>query len=410
MTNPKAPRVGFFGLLGHGNLGNDGSLEAVLAYLRRDHPDARIDFLCSGPERVTERYGYPAKRLHWNKSEYRTASGPLGIAMKAIGKLVDAVRTLFWVAGHDLVVVPGMGVLEATLPLRAWGFPYSLFLLTLSGRLVRTQVALVSVGANTEGTRGVRRMFTWAARLASYRSFRDEGSRTAMRETGLDTSRDPVYPDLAFALPNPVGDPPDDGTVGLGVMDYHGTNDDRANADQVHAEYVAKLAIFARWLVDHGHRIRLFTGDHEDQQVADALMADLREYRPDLPADRVVSEPIDSLGELMRQMTLVDTMVATRYHNVLCALKLGKPTVSLGYAAKNDVLMDEMGLGGFCQNVRGFDTDLLKEQFAKLEDHSARLTELMAARNAANEIRLDEQFAILSDRLLGRATNEGETK
>ena len=51
------PRIGFFGLLGHGNLGNDGSLEAFLAYLAKSYPDAEIDFLCSGPDVVEKRYG-----------------------------------------------------------------------------------------------------------------------------------------------------------------------------------------------------------------------------------------------------------------------------------------------------------------------------------------------------------------
>jgi polysaccharide pyruvyl transferase WcaK-like protein len=408
MSGIRAPRVGFFGLLGHGNLGNDGSLEAVLEYLRTDHPDARIDFLCSGPEQVTARYGYPAIRLHWNRGEYHTASGPRSVAMKGFGKLVDAVRTARWVHRHDAVIVPGMGVLEATLPLRPWGFPYSLFLLTASGRLVGTKVALVSVGANTHGERWVRRMFTAAARHAAYRSYRDQISRDAMRYSGLDVSRDAVYPDLVFALPNPAGDPTGDGAVGLGVMAYHGTNDDRSQADQVYEEYVAKLKRFARWLVDSGHRIRLFTGDHEDQQVADALIADLREYRPDLAADHVVAEQITSLTELMRQMTLVDTIVATRYHNVLCALKLGKPTISLGYSSKNDVLMEEMGLGEFCQNVRTLDADLLMEQFTKLESHSDQLGEEMARQNAANARRLREQFTILSERLFGRTAGEEE--
>ncbi|MGW2228622.1 polysaccharide pyruvyl transferase family protein, partial [Streptomyces formicae] len=41
-------RVGVFGLLGSGNLGNDGSLEAVLGYLRTEHPDAPVDALCGG--------------------------------------------------------------------------------------------------------------------------------------------------------------------------------------------------------------------------------------------------------------------------------------------------------------------------------------------------------------------------
>lgn len=408
MSEVKAPRVGFFGLLGHGNLGNDGSLEAVLEYLRSEYPDARIDFLCSGPEQVTRQYGHPAIRLHWNKGEYHTASGLRSVAMKGLGKVVDAVRIARWVRRHDAVIVPGMGVLEATLPLRAWGFPYSLFLLTASGRLLGTKVALVSVGANTHGDKWVRRVFTAAARRAAYRSYRDQISWEAMRDSGLDVSGDPVYPDLVFALPTPAGDPPGNGTVGLGVMAYHGTNDDRSQADEVHDEYVAKLISFARWLVDGGHRIRLFTGDHEDQQVADALTADLRGYRPDLGAEWIVSDPLTSLGELMRQMTLVDIVVATRYHNVLCALKTCKPSISLGYSSKNDVLMEEMGLGEFCQNVRTFDGDLLIEQFGKLESRTDQLGVEMAQQNTRNAERLREQFTILSERLFGRTASEGE--
>ena len=34
----------------------------------------------------------------------------------------------------------------------------------------------------------------------------------------------------------------------------------------------------------------------------------------------------------MRAMAPVGTVVATRYHNVMCALKLSKPTISLGYS------------------------------------------------------------------------------
>src|SRR5690349_4571765 len=142
-----APRVGVFGLLGSGNLGNDGSLEAVLGYLRAAHPEAAVDALCGGPEVVTARYGIPATRLHWYRGEYRTASRAGAIAGKGLGKLVDAVRTAAWVRRHDVVIVPGMGVLEATLPLRPWGFPYALFLLCASGRLTGTPVALVGVGA-----------------------------------------------------------------------------------------------------------------------------------------------------------------------------------------------------------------------------------------------------------------------
>ncbi len=76
---------------------------------------------------------------------------PADIAGKGLGKLVDAFRIAAWVRRHDVVIVPGTGILESTLPLRPWGMPYSLFLVCAAGRLLRTPVALVGVGAS--GTR-----------------------------------------------------------------------------------------------------------------------------------------------------------------------------------------------------------------------------------------------------------------
>jgi polysaccharide pyruvyl transferase WcaK-like protein len=392
---PAAPRVGLFGLLGSGNLGNDGQLEALLAYLRKACPDAEVDFLCAGPEQIAARYGLPATPLNWNREEYHTASSPRSIAIKAIGKVVDAFRTAAWVRGRDVVFVPGMGVLEGTLPLRPWGFPYSLLLLTASGRLLGTKVALVSVGANTEGQWLTRRVFTMAARFAHYRSFRDELSKNAMHSTGLNVDRDAVYSDLAFALPIPVTQG-QAGTVGIGLMAYFGTNDDRGRAGDVYTAYVAKMKRFVRWLVDQGHRIRLFTGDLEDEQVVTEILHDARAYRPDLDPSWVVAEPARSLDELLRQMATVDTVVATRYHNVLCALKLAKPTISIGYSGKSDGLMANMGLADFCQNVQTLDVDRLMTQYTAIELRRERLGVAMDERNSTNRRQLEQQFADLS--------------
>ncbi|ANN20879.1 hypothetical protein SD37_38360 [Amycolatopsis orientalis] len=392
MTPPA--RIGLFGLLGSGNLGNDGSFEAVLGYLRAAHPDAAISVMCGGPEIVASRYGLQTTALNWYRGEYRTASGPLSIAMKGFGKLVDVVRTAAWVRRQDLVIVPGMGVLEATLPLRPWGFPYSLFLLSASGRLVGTKVALVSVGANVSGQRAIRAIVGGAARLAAFRSYRDEPSRDAMREMGVDVTRDHVYPDLAFALPVP-SEPVLPRSVGVGVMAYYGGNEDRARADEIYRSYVDKMTRFVAKLVADGRPVRLFIGDQADRQVVDEIVT-------------VVGSPLVSaadtstLDELLRSMSRVEIVVATRYHNVLCALKLAKPTLSIGYARKNDVLMTELGLGEFCQQAKDIDFDELVRQFAELESRAGELTEVVAKRGAEQERLLDRQFSELSAAFLPR--------
>ncbi|MFI1170279.1 polysaccharide pyruvyl transferase family protein [Streptomyces melanogenes] len=388
-------RVGVFGLLGSGNLGNDGSLEAVLGYLRAEHPDAVVDALCGGPEVVATRYRIPATRLHWYRGEYRTASRAGAIAGKGLGKLVDVFRTAAWVRRHDVVIVPGMGVLEATLPLRPWGFPYSLFLLCASGRLLGSRVALVSVGAARIGNRPTRTLVRWSARLAAYRSYRDAPSRDAMRAMGVDTARDKVYPDLAFALPTP-SESPKTGLVCVGVMAFHGGNDDRARAEEIHRRYLDGTTRFVRTLVEEGRPVRLLTGDECDAPVVAAILDAV-----DSPL--VTAAETASLADLMKETAAADTVVATRYHNLICALKAGTPTLAVSYAAKSDALMDRMGLGTYCHPAREVDADRLLEQFRELEKQSAELRRTLAERNQEAARQLQDQFTDLTTALFPAA-------
>ena len=141
------------------------------------------------------------------------------------------------------------------------------------------------------------------------------------------------------------------------------------------------------------------TGDPSDQVVVDAILADLR-------SDRVVAEPASSLGELMERMAEVDAVVASRYHNVLSALKLAKPTISVSYAGKNDVLMQDMGLGEYCQPIRELDVPRLIEQFHALTADRDRLRYVLLDRREHNRKLLDEQDAVLSATLFGAAGNQ----
>jgi polysaccharide pyruvyl transferase WcaK-like protein len=381
-------RIGFFGLLGSGNLGNDGSLASVLNHLRSEYPNAVLDAMCGGPDEVRELYDLDATPLHWNQKEYRTAARLPAMARKAFGKVVDAFRIAAWVRRHDVVIVPGMGVLETTLPLRPWGFPYSLSLLSLSGKVFGTKIALVSVGANVIAGGPTRLLVTRAARLAAYRSYRDEQSRTAMRAMGVDTSRDEVYPDLAFALPTPVA-PASPGTVGVGVMAYRGGNEDRPRAEEIYRAYVDKLTEFVRWLLENGRTVRLFIGDRADLEVVDELVR--------LDPARITLAPTATLSDLLREMSSVDTVVATRYHNVLSALKAARPTLSIGYATKNDVLMAEFGLAEFCQSIKELDVAVLRDQFTELESRSPAVIETLTKQNAVLADRLAHQFAALGE-------------
>ncbi len=268
---------------------------------------------------------------------------------------------------------------------------------------------MVSVGANQISQRVTRWLFDTAARAASYRSYRDQQSYDAMVERGVDVSRDRVYPDLVFDLPAPPYQPGDPSIVGLGVMAYSGTNteQDRARAQEISDAYVAKMQRFTRWLLDNGRQVRLFVGDNLwDNTVVEAIVTDARAHRPDLGETSVMAESITSFAELTRAMMPAGIVVATRYHNVMCALKLEKPVISVGYAAKNVAIMTDAGLGEFCQHTNTLDVDKLIDQFTELERRSDQIRRTIAERNEKNKQLLGQQFAALSALLIPATARE----
>jgi polysaccharide pyruvyl transferase WcaK-like protein/SAM-dependent methyltransferase len=419
-----APAVGLFGILGAGNIGNDAQMESVLTYLRQEHPEAIVDAKTTGPDSLCNMYGVHAVPLFFQfkrdagtwegRSTQGTAArakrpGPAKIVRIGSGLIIDTYRTASWVRRHDVVIVPGAGVLESSLPLRPWGMPYAMFLLCLSGKVFKTKVALVCVGANVINQRLPRFLCVSAAKLAFYRSYRDEFSREAMARQGVDTSADAVYADLAFGIPSLPDELGDAGTVGVGVMAYYGANDDREQAMTLHEAYVEKLKLLLRRLVDSGRRVRLFVGDSNgsDASVAAEVLADLRTYRPDLDDMWFAMDETESFGDLMKAMSAVGAVIAVRYHNVLCALKLGKPTVALAYSGKHDALMRDMGMAEYCQPVKSFDVDLLLEQLDRMAERPAELRKGMKERHAVKAELMQRQFKQLSG-ILFPASDTGQ--
>ena len=401
-----SPKVGLFGALGSGNLGNDASMEAVLNYVRARIPAAHLDAMCTGPEAVRSNYGICAIPMCWYQLHEQHPSRGVAFMLKGVGKFVDAFRTMRWVRRHDVVIVPGMGILETTMPLRALGWPYSLFLVSVCGRLVRTKVALVSVGANVIEQPLTRWLLVSAARFAAYRSFRDTYSRDAMRQQNLCSISDRVYPDIVLGIPLPPLPPVCPENVAVGVMDFYGSNDNRRAADLIHASYVEKMKRFTLWLIDSGRNVTMLIGDSNgsDDEVVQEILDFVHRLRPGLAAGRIAAPTISSFPQLLRTMATAHTVVTTRYHNLICAFRLAKPVLSIGYGAKHDALMAEAGLSDFCQRATDLNLERMTTQFAELECRARDVQVALANLNEAHRRQLDDQFVHLSRVLFDRST------
>jgi polysaccharide pyruvyl transferase WcaK-like protein len=401
------PRVGLFGLLGSGNIGNDASMDAVLRYLQARHPSAVIDAMCSGPETITENYGIGAIQMFCFDRRRARWSGAPATILRLSSRILDVFRISAWVRRHDIVIVPGAGVLEASLPLRPWNTPYGLLLLSASGKLFRTKVAFVSVGAGLIQKRASRWLSDWAARLAFYRSYRDTGSREAMRQRGVDAG-DPVFPDLAFSLPLPTDHRDGAGDwsrIGVGVMAYDGGNDDRDRAGEISARYVDSVKEIIGWLIDNGRRVRLFVGDTDgsDEATVREILADIRASRPELDDSWVVAEPVTTFGEVMEALEPLGAMVATRFHNLVAALMLSKPTIAVGYSSKHSALMSDMGVAEFSHPIQSLDVGALTEQFLEMERRSEVLRHSLSVRKGEKVALLERQFDELDALVFGRS-------
>jgi polysaccharide pyruvyl transferase WcaK-like protein len=394
-------RVAAYGYFGMGNLGNEGSLAAFLAYMRREHPDAALSCFAAGPDEVRRDHGIPATQLMAFRA--RTPEvGPLVQAAKAMSRLWDVPRTLAMMRNVDVMVVPGTGVLSVRPTAPPWGLPYWLFLATLSSRLWRRRVALLSVGAEYAPHPLTRRLFRWTVRLSNHCSYRDETSNVAVREMGVRDDPGAVVPDLVFSLPTPQGLSARAGHVVIGVMAYRGGPDNPRRGPEVQREYAQRVVALVTRLLDQGRTVALVIGDEGDRDFAAQINDAVRRERPDLPPGRVWLSAASTLEAIMEDMSEAEVVIGSRFHNVVCALKMIKPTISLGYADKNDDVMAEFGLGDFCQSMESFDLDRLLEQIEQVERIHPSLEGRMKETLQHYEDELDKLFATLTSEVLGQ--------
>ena len=369
-----------FGLFGCGNFGNDGSLEAMIDFLRQARPKAKLSCVCADPDLIAREFAVEAYPIRGSRGRGR--SGWLAF-MKIPARLFEAARAFRYIRGAELMIVPGTGILD-DYGERFYGVPFDIFRWCLAARITGAKIAFVSIGAGPIRHGLSRLLMISAARLAHYRSYRDLLSKEFMESAGFDTRRDAIFPDIAFKLrkpTTPIHRRNTRLTVGVGVMNYSGWYGFAAGGEGIFDCYIGKLADFVVHLLDSGHDVRLLTGEGSDCKAVAALLAKVGEARPDAGDGRIAAEPAHSLHDLMHQMSRSDVVVATRYHNLVCALKMGKPTISLGYSKKNDALMQQMGLSDYCQHVERFEVETLARQFSHLvalrKDHEREIRDKM---------------------------------
>ncbi|QKC85287.1 polysaccharide pyruvyl transferase family protein [Mesorhizobium sp. NZP2077] len=378
-------KICLFGMFGGGNFGNDASLESFLLFLREARPDADISCVCVDPVAIGQAHQIattPISAPEFSNAFLRSCNK---VSLRMIGRLANWRRAIKHVRQFDIVIVPGTSTLN-DYGSGPFGTSYGLFRWAAAARLCGVKFCFVGTGAGPILHPVSRWMLRSAAAWAYFRSFRDQVSKDFLTSLGINTSSDHIYPDLVFKLPTPLPRqrPTQEKliTIGVGLMNYNGwrLGAHPGSDTTIYQAYIEKMGHFITSLLIRGCRVRLITGETVDARAVKDIgrIAKASGYElidgiaPSRKAQQLITEPINSLHDVMRQIDDTDIVVATRFHNVVCALKLARPTISIGYESKNDAVMTDFGLGEFCQSVEKLDLELLETHLTELlkrKDH-----------------------------------------
>lgn len=397
-------RFVLFGLFGTGNIGNDATLRVTLHYLRTREPDADIICVCNELPEFARDFGVSPLPLNPLpvRGRWRIANAWLRNAYAATAMLVSEplrrARMRRVLAGADSLIFVGTGVFD-DFGLLPWDMPAWMLGWCRAAVSVGAQVQLLAVGAGPMRNRLNRALMKRAIVAADRRSLRDTVSRDYLQSIGVDTSADSVVPDLVFGLPSewiahsrPPESPPR--VVGLGVMGYFGWNADQQKGQGIYRTYITKMEQFLRWLLERGYAVRLLVGElpTDERPVRDLLSA-VDPHGQARSEGSLATQAVHSLDGLLKEIAATDIVVASRFHNVICALAAGRPAMAVGYASKFDALMAEMGMGSYSLHIETFEVEQLKRDFVTLAESHAEVKARLGSRCATYRQSVQQVFA-----------------
>jgi polysaccharide pyruvyl transferase WcaK-like protein len=189
-------------------------------------------------------------------------------------------------------------------------------------------------------------------------------------------------------------------SVAVGIMDYRGWRANDPQSEAIRHDYLSKISSFICWLLERGFSAKLVMGDATDRHALDGIMQRLTTSLSEEDLSRVESGSAASLHDIMNEMSKADVAVVSRYHNLVCSLKLARPTISLGYARKNDDLMEDFHQGRYCLHIETFTVDGLKAMFDELLDNRSLIELQIRQAKERWQDQLLEQQLLLQESLL----------
>jgi hypothetical protein len=206
----KRKKISFIGVFRQQNLGNECTLQAIIHHFKKHFPNAEMNCICTVPADTSKRHGIPAlpisdlkkKRMPSNevsRKDHRLLKWIRIIFVRAPMELLDYFHAARVLKGTDALVVPGTGFRTDWVS-APFGWPYLVFKWAVASKLCGCKLLFVSVGVGpvyqSLSRWFIKSRFHWRIIARTGTAPRKSAWKASIREND-----DPVYPDLAFSLP-----------------------------------------------------------------------------------------------------------------------------------------------------------------------------------------------------------------
>jgi polysaccharide pyruvyl transferase WcaK-like protein len=412
-------RIGVFGHVGQGNLGDEATIAAVLQNFRQRYPEADFVGFTMNPEDTCSRHqlrAFPIRRLHkmpaWvglhhapladthSVRHHATLMAQVKALLKAFAPLYILLKGiqrgghLLWGAvvemrflwqsyknlqGVDLLIIAGSQPLIDYIG-GPWAFPYTFLKWVLIAKAVGAKIAFVSVGAGPIHSRLSRLFIRETLTRVQYHSYRDESSKNLIEQLRVPGPH-VVAPDLVYSLQScdllgPGMAPSARPIVGLNPVPFYDPVYWPGSSAHVYERYVNALAEFALWLIQRGYAVLLFpTQLRLDPPVLHDIRLCMKAHGASDVEANILDWPIHSLDDLMTAIASTEIIVATRFHGIVIPYLLHKPVLGIAYHQKTHDLMGQLGQSEYVVAIHDVTLRSLRERFLALESKRAVIRE-----------------------------------
>jgi polysaccharide pyruvyl transferase WcaK-like protein len=311
---------------------------------------------------------------------------------------------------HDLLIVSGGGQLDEEWG-GTYGHPYALAKWALLSYMARIPFAVASVGACKSSSSTTKLFLSLALAVASYRSYRDQGTKE-IACTLLGRARgDSVVPDAAFGAHSlhgqvsPSSNAP--GTVALSLISYckpgHWPNEE----EETYRRYLREMAGVVSSLLERGTQFVIVWSAVEDKIVLEDLLSLLGRDDLDRLSRQSTVPQIRGWQELFGVLSGCRFLIASRLHNIILGFAARKPVIAISFDRKVDQVMEDLGQDDFLLQIRTFACGEVISKVDKVFLSEKRIVGDLNLSQRQMEDAFDKQYDVLASLARRRYRRDG---